>query len=82
MFKTSKGKILKFKESNELVDEDAVDEDLKLLDQYCSGIKGNLNDAIDPDGLSIKNRIANFIGWKDSKSKGKFVKKSDNDEMN
>ena len=41
-----------------------------------------LNDAIDQDGLSIKNRIANFIGWKDSKSKGKFVKKSDNDEMN
>ena len=69
-------------ESKDRVNEDAVDEDLKLLDQYCSGIKGNLNDSIDPDGLSIKNRITNFIGWKDSKSKGKFVKKSDNDEMN
>ena len=79
VFKTSKGKLLKFKESNELVNEDAVDEDLKLLDQYCSGIKGNLNDAIDPDGLSIRNRIANFIGWKDSKSKGKFVKESIDD---
>ena len=75
VFKTSKGNLLKFKESNELVNEDAVDDDLKLLDQYCSGIKGNLNDAIDPDGISIKNRIANFIGWKNSKSKGKFVKK-------
>ena len=57
-----------------MVNEDAVDDDLKLLDQYCSGIRGNLNDSTDPDGLSIKNRIANFIGWKDSKAKGKFDK--------
>ena len=81
-YKTTKGEVLKFKESKDMVNEDAVDDDLKLLDQYCSGIRGNLNDSTDPDGLSIKNRIANFIGWKDSKSKGKFVKKSDNDEMN
>lgn len=74
VYKTSKGKVLKFKESKELVNEDAVDEDLKLLDQYCYGIRGNLIDSTDPDGLSIKNRIANFIGWKDSKSKGKFDK--------
>ena len=72
-YKTTKGEVLKFiKESKDMVNEDAVDNDLKLLDQYCSGIRGNLNDSTDPDGLSIKNRIANFIGWKDSKAKGKF----------
>ena len=72
-YKTTKGEVLKFiKESKDMVNEDAVDDDLKLLDQYCSGIRGNLNDSTDPDGLSIKNRIANFIGWKDSKAKWKF----------
>lgn len=38
-----------------------IDNAILKLQNYSTG--SDMNNVQDPDGLSIKNRIANFLGW-------------------